>query len=49
MERNPIRNALSERLELTIERDGQKFFVEFKNGNAIKPLKAIGKSNNSGT
>jgi len=42
-------NALSERLELTIERDGQKFFVEFKNGNAIKPLKAIGKSNNSGT
>jgi len=42
-------NALSEKLELIIERDGQKYFVEFKNGNAIKPLKAIGKSNNTGT
>ena len=42
-------NALSEKLELIIERDGKKYFVEFKNGNAIRPLKAIGKSNNTGT
>ncbi len=42
-------NALSEKLELTIERDDKKFFIEFKNGEAIKPLKAIGKSNNTGT
>ncbi len=42
-------NALSEKLELIIERDGKKYFVEFENGNAIRPLKAIGKSNNTGT
>ncbi len=42
-------NALSEKLELTVERDGKKHFVEFKNGNAIKPLKTIGKSNGTGT
>ena len=42
-------NALSEELELTIERDGNKYFIEFKNGDSIKPLKLIGKSKNSGT
>ena len=42
-------NALSEKLELFIERDGKKHFVEFKNGNAVKSLKVIGKSNNTGT
>ena len=42
-------NALSEKLELTIERDGNKYFIEFKNGNSIKPLKVIGKSKNTGT
>ena len=42
-------NALSEKLELTIERDGNKYFIEFKNGNSIKPLKVIGKSKNNGT
>tara|TARA_Y100000590_G_scaffold64605_1_gene69617 strand:+ start:205 stop:2262 length:2058 start_codon:yes stop_codon:yes gene_type:complete len=42
-------NALSEELELTIERDGNKYFIEFKNGDSIKPLKIIGKSKNSGT
>ena len=35
-------NALSERLELFIERDGKKYFIEFKNGDSIKPLKEIG-------
>jgi len=42
-------NALSERLELFIERDGKKYFIEFKNGDSIKPLKEIGKSKNTGT
>jgi len=42
-------NALSERLELEINRDGKKYFIEFKDGDAIKPLKEIGKSKESGT
>ncbi len=42
-------NALSEKLELTIDRDGKKYFVEFINGDAKSPLKAIGKSKSSGT
>jgi len=42
-------NALSEKLELTVERDGNKYFIEFNNGDAKKPLKIIGKSKNSGT
>ena len=42
-------NALSEKLELEINREGKKYFIEFKNGNAKAPLKAVGKSKNSGT
>ncbi len=42
-------NALSEKLELFIERDGKNHFVEFKNGEAVKPLKIIGKAKNTGT
>ncbi len=42
-------NALSEKLELEINRDGKKYFIEFKNGESIKPLKEIGKSKESGT
>ena len=42
-------NALSEKLELTIERDGNVYFIAFKNGEAISPLKAKSKSKNSGT
>ena len=42
-------NALSDKLKLTVNRDGKKFFVEFKNGDAIKPLKIIGKSKSNGT
>ena len=42
-------NALSEKLELTIDRDGKKYFIEFKNGNSIRPLKVIGKSKKNGT
>ena len=42
-------NALSEKLKLTIERDGKKYFIEFKNGDSIKPLKLVGKSKFNGT
>ena len=42
-------NALSEKLKLEIYRDGEKYFVEFNNGNVIAPLKKIGKSKETGT
>ena len=42
-------NALSEKLELEINRDGKKYFIEFNNGEAKKPLKEIGKSKENGT
>ena len=42
-------NALSKKLELEINRDNKKYFIEFKNGEALKPLKVIGKSKESGT
>ena len=42
-------NALSEKLKLEIDRDGKKYFIEFKNGDAKSPLKVIGKSKSSGT
>ena len=42
-------NALSEKLELEINRDGKKHFIEFTNGDAKSPLKAVGKSKETGT
>ena len=42
-------NALSEKLELEIDRDGKKYFIEFDNGEAKYPLKVKGKSKASGT
>ena len=42
-------NALSEKLELEINRDGKTHFIEFKDGEAVKPLKITGKSKQSGT
>jgi len=42
-------NALSQNLELNIERDGKKYFIEFKDGEAKAPLKPTGKSKNTGT
>ena len=42
-------NALSQKLDLNIERDGKKYFIEFKDGEAKAPLKSIGKSKNTGT
>jgi DNA gyrase subunit B len=42
-------NALSEKLKLEIDRDGKKYFMEFKDGEAKAPLKIIGKSKENGT
>ena len=42
-------NALSENLKLSINREGKKYFIEFKNGDAKSPLKQIGKSKEDGT
>jgi DNA gyrase subunit B len=40
---------LSESLQLEINRDGKKHFIEFKNGEAKAPLKVTGKSKETGT
>ncbi len=42
-------NALSKKLQLEINRDSKKYFIEFEDGKAKAPLKAIGKSKQSGT
>ncbi len=42
-------NALSEKLILEINREGKKYFIEFKDGKSISPLKIIGKSKVNGT
>ncbi len=42
-------NALSEKLELEINREGKKYYIEFNNGKAKAPLKIIGKSKSTGT
>ena len=42
-------NALSEKLQLEINRDDKKYFIEFENGESISPLKMIGKSKQTGT
>ncbi len=42
-------NALSKKLDLEISRDGKKYFIEFKDGDAKAPLKQIGKSSSTGT
>ena len=42
-------NALSESLKLSINREGKKYYIEFKNGDAKSPLKQIGKSKEDGT
>ena len=42
-------NALSEQLTLKVFRDKKEYFVEFKDGKALSPLKAKGKTNKTGT
>jgi len=42
-------NALSESLELTIFKEKKEYYIEFKDGKAIAPLKTVGKTNKTGT
>ena len=42
-------NALSEKLELNIYREGKEYLIIFKNGDTLKPLKQIGKTKKRGT
>ena len=42
-------NALSEKLELSIFREGKEYVITFKNGNTLKSLKQIGKTKKRGT
>ena len=42
-------NALSEKLKLTIFRDNKTYYMEFKDGKALYPLKVTGKNKQSGT
>ncbi len=42
-------NALSERLDLNIYRDGSEYEIKFKDGNSIKPLKKLGRTKKNGT
>ena len=42
-------NALSEKLQLNIYRDGNEYEIKFKDGNSIKPLKKLGKTKKNGT
>ena len=42
-------NALSEKLDLKIYRDGKEYEINFKEGHTIKSLKSIGKTSKTGT
>ncbi len=42
-------NALSEWLRLTTRRDGKTYYIEFKDGVAVAPLKETGKTEKRGT
>ena len=42
-------NALSEKLDLKIYRDGHEYEIEFKDGNSVKSLKKLGKTKKNGT
>ena len=42
-------NALSEKLDLNIYREGSEYEIKFKDGNSIKPLKKLGKTKKNGT
>ncbi len=42
-------NALSEKLDLNIYREGSEYEIKFKDGNSTKPLKKLGKTKKNGT
>ena len=39
-------NALSEKLDLTIFRDEKEYFISFKNGKTVNPIKFVKKTKN---
>ncbi|MEO5347447.1 MAG: DNA topoisomerase (ATP-hydrolyzing) subunit B [Magnetococcus sp. YQC-9] len=42
-------NALSERLELTIRRNGEKWYQEYRDGDPVEPIHRIGTAKSTGT
>ncbi|HVJ00492.1 MAG TPA: DNA topoisomerase (ATP-hydrolyzing) subunit B [Sphingomonas sp.] len=42
-------NALSDYLDLTIWRDGEEHYMRFEHGDAVAPLKVVGKTDRKGT
>ena len=42
-------NALSETLKLTIWRNGETYYQEYRHGDPVKPLEVIGKTDRTGT
>lgn len=42
-------NALSEVLEVSVYRDGKVFYQKYKRGDAVEPVKVIGKESKTGT
>lgn len=44
-----VTNALCERLEVTVERDGGRFSIAFADGEVVRPLKRVGKADGHGT
>jgi DNA gyrase subunit B len=42
-------NALSQKLDLNIFRDGKEYAITFKDGNSLKALKELGKTKKTGT
>ena len=44
-----VKNALSEKLDLTIFRDEKEYFISFKNGKTVNPIKFVKKTKKSGT
>ena len=42
-------NALSEKLDLNIFKDGKEYSITFKDGHSLKPLKLLGKTKKKGT
>jgi DNA gyrase subunit B len=42
-------NALSERLEVIVDRDGQRYHMAFTRGNTVKKLNVLGKARGTGT
>lgn len=44
-----VTNALSERVEVEVKREGQRYRIVFENGDVVVPLETVGKARGSGT